>query len=177
MMIIEWQKDVSLPQSTLALMEKAADQCLLSEGISLPCAISVRLCDDPAIAVINQRHRGIDRATDVLSFPSVLYPNGKTAGTCLSLLRREFDDETGACFLGDLIISVPHIFSQAQEYGHSPEREAAYLLVHGICHLMGYDHMTEDDRARMRAMEEKVLTSVSAFRSIRGGTNDTIKDQ
>ena len=69
-----------------------------------------------------------------------------------------------ACFLGDIIISVPHIYAQAQEYGHSPEREASYLLVHGICHLMGYDHMNDTDRQKMRAMEERVLSSIAMNR-------------
>ena len=69
----------------------------------------------------------------------------------------EFDDESDSCFLGDIIISVPHLLSQAQEYGHSVEREAAYLLVHGICHLMGYDHIEEADREKMRQLEEKIL--------------------
>ena len=70
----------------------------------------------------------------------------------------EYDDETGACFLGDIVIAVPHVFSQAEEYGHSAEREACYLLIHGICHLMGYDHMEEADKKKMRSLEEKILS-------------------
>ena len=63
-------------------------------------------------------------------------------------------------FLGDIIISVPHLYAQAEEYGHSVEREATYLLVHGMCHLMGYDHMADDEKKAMRSMEEKILSSV-----------------
>ena len=66
--------------------------------------------------------------------------------------------------LGDLILSIPHVLAQAEEYGHSPEREAAYLLVHGLCHLMGYDHMVEDEKKEMRAMEEKILSAVGMGR-------------
>jgi homotetrameric cytidine deaminase/rRNA maturation RNase YbeY len=92
----------------------------------------------------------------------VIYPEGKTAGQSENLLRREYDDETGTCFLGDLFISVPHIIKQAAEYGHSEARESVYLLVHGICHLMGYDHMKPEEKEIMRKMEEKVISSMSA---------------
>ena len=100
------------------------------------------------------------------------YPKGVTAGHADKLLRRELDDELDACMLGDLIISVPHVLAQAQEYGHSPEREAAYLLVHGICHLMGYDHMVEDEKREMRAMEEKILNAVGMSRDGDGQVSD-----
>lgn len=100
------------------------------------------------------------------------YPAGITAGQADELLRRELDDELNACMLGDLIISVPHIIAQAEEYGHSPEREAAYLLVHGICHLMGYDHMEEKEKRCMRAMEEKILSAVGMERDGQSSVND-----
>ena len=164
-MKLEWIQDQKLPPDIISLMESAADQCTESEGISVPCAVCVRLCGDAEIKEINARCRGIDHATDVLSFPSVTYPKGKTAGSCEALLRREFDDQLGACFLGDIIISVPHVLAQATEYGHTPGREAAYLLVHGICHLMGYDHIHKEEQAVMRAMEETILSAVSAARN------------
>ena len=163
-MTIEWIRKEALPDSVTEKMQAAAAQCLSSEGVSVPCAITVRLCDDEEIARLNAACRKIDASTDVLSFPTVRYPDGCTAGTCGKLLRREYDDDAGACFLGDIVISVPHLYAQAAEYGHSPEREAAYLLVHGICHLMGYDHIEEEDRIRMREMEEKVLSSVDISR-------------
>ena len=164
MMRIEWTGEQELDPSIRKKMQEAADQCPVSEGIEVPVAISVRLCDDNAISEINSEFRGISRSTDVLSFPTVDYPAGMTAGQCGKLLQQEYDDELNACFLGDIVIAVPHIFAQAAEYGHSPEREAAYLLVHGICHLMGYDHMEEGDKAKMRRMEEKVLSEVSVLR-------------
>lgn len=156
-MKIEWLIEETLPDGILCSMQKAADQCPACEGITVPCSVTVRLCSDEAIAEINERCRGITRSTDVLSFPTVHYPAGKTAISCEKNLRQEFDDESDSCFLGDIIISVPHLLSQAQEYGHSVEREAAYLLVHGICHLMGYDHIEEADREKMRQLEEKIL--------------------
>ena len=74
----------------------------------------------------------------------------------------EYDDDSESCFLGDIFISVRHIYSQSEEYGHSVFREAAYLLVHGLCHLMGYDHIEPDDKKKMRQKEEEILSA--AFR-------------
>ena len=163
-MKLDWIIDEPLNESVRMIMQSAADMCLFVEGVTLPCSVTVRLCDDDAISAVNESYRGVKGATDVLSFPTIQYPAGKTAGTCPNLLRAEYDDEMSACFLGDIIISVPHLFAQAQEYGHSPTREACYLLVHGIFHLMGYDHVEEEGRTLMRAMEEKVLINVSATR-------------
>ena len=159
-----WQIDTAVDPSLLSLMQAAADCALISEGVARPCAVSVRLCDDETIHEINREYRGVDRATDVLSFPTVEYPEGVTAGQADRLLRKELDDELDACMLGDLVLSVPHVMAQAEEYGHSPQREAAYLLVHGLCHLMGYDHMEPEEQRSMRAMEEKILSAVGLGR-------------
>ena len=163
-MILQWEIDTAVDPALLTLMQTAADCALHMEGVRRRCAVSVRLCDDETIHEINREFRGIDRATDVLSFPMINYPQGETAGKADKLLRQALDDELNACMLGDLIISVPHALAQAEEYGHSPEREAVYLLVHGICHLMGYDHIDPDDQRRMRAMEEKILNAVGMSR-------------
>jgi len=167
-MILLWTIDTQVDPSWLALMQTAADCALHAEGIKRKCAVSIRLCDDDAIHEINRDYRNVDRATDVLSFPMVNYPGGVTAGQADKLLRQALDDELNACMLGDLIISIPHVLAQAEEYGHSPQREAAYLLVHGICHLMGYDHIEEDDKRRMRAMEEKILSAIGMTRDEQG---------
>ncbi len=159
-----WQIDTQVAPQWLTLMQTAADCAVWTEGVTRPCAVCIRLCGDEEIHEINREYRGVDRATDVLSFPTVNYPAGKTAGQCDTLLARELDDELDASMLGDLILSVPHVLAQAEEYGHSPEREAAYLVVHGLCHLMGYDHIEEDDKKKMRAMEEKILSAIGMSR-------------
>ena len=164
MMTINWQMDEALSEEDLALIRQAVEEALRVEGVSTRCAMGIRLCDDEAIAALNRELRGIDRSTDVLSFPTVNYPEGKTAGGCQALLRQEYDDDLDACYLGDVVISVPHLLDQANTYGHSPRREAAYLAVHGLCHLMGYDHMEESEKERMRRMEETVLSAVNASR-------------
>lgn len=162
----------SLDSLIVARMQEAADECLKAEEITLPCSISVCLCDEEYIRDINRQFRDTDRSTDVLSFPSVSYPSGCTAGFCTKLLRQEYDADSGTCFLGDLFISVPHVIAQADEYGHSVLREAVYLLVHGICHLMGYDHMENTDKEKMRKMEEKILSSVNVLRNSPSENND-----
>lgn len=164
-MTLLWEIDTPVAPELLSLMQTAADCALWAEGVKRPCAVSVRLCGDEEIREINREYRQTDRATDVLSFPTVNYPKGVTAGHADRLLRRELDDELDACMLGDLILSIPHVMAQAEEYGHSPQREAAYLLVHGLCHLMGYDHMVADEQKEMRAMEEKILNAIGLDRA------------
>ncbi len=174
-MIIDWHIDESVAAEAvpvITLLQAAADCCEKTEGISLNCAVSVRFCNDEAISRINQSYRGISDSTDVLSFPTVSWPAGQTAGKCGNLLRREYDDDLNACFLGDIIISVPHIFQQAEAYGHSADREAAFLLIHGLCHLMGYDHIKENERVIMRKMEETILSSVGLSREKQNAVSD-----
>ena len=159
-MKIEWNLDFPVDSSILSLMQAAADAAVEVEKIPFPCYVDVRICGDKQIRSLNARFRGMDSSTDVLSFPSVQWPSGKTAADRPGLLKREYDDETDACFLGDVVISMDHLKAQAMEYGHGERREAAYLLVHSLCHLMGYDHMNEDEKRIMRAKEEAILSRV-----------------
>jgi len=153
-----------VPRHLTNLLQIAADCTLAAEGITLPCGIGVMLTDDNEIRKINLETRNIDMATDVLSFPTVNFKKGKTASLSEQLLKKEYDSSLNVCYLGDVILSVDHIYAQATEYGHSREREAAYLLVHGICHLMGYDHGTKEEQTVMRAMEEKALNMMGMGR-------------
>lgn len=145
-------------------MQAAADAAQLTEGLELPCYVSVRLCNDDEIHSINRTYRDTDKATDVLSFPSVNWHKNQTAGSHPQKLKAEYDDANGLCFLGDIIISVDHAVAQGKEYGHGTEREMAYLLVHGLFHLMGYDHMNEEEKTVMREKEEKTLQSIGLGR-------------
>lgn len=150
------------PQDAPALMERVAASVCRLEGIDGVGAY-VRVVDDGAIRAVNASERGVDRPTDVLSFPAVNYRGG-TARDNRALLRREYDPETGLCFLGDIVISIDRAREQAAEYGHSLARELGYLTAHALLHLCGYDHMTDGDKAAMRAMEEKVMADVNLLR-------------
>lgn len=164
-MILEFDDELNLlSEEAKALMQRCADAAAAAEGVKLKTAVFVSIVDDEAIHLINRDQRGKDVSTDVLSFPSVSYPEGRTAKDCAALLMREYDPEIGACMLGDIIISMDHVRAQAKEYGHSEQRESGYLLTHGLFHLMGYDHMTDTDKPIMRAMEERALSSIGLTR-------------
>ena len=133
------------------LMEKAALIILEDEGIRPDEAeISVTFVDDEEIRTLNRDFRGIDRATDVLSFPQFEDAN-------------DIPDE-GPAVLGDVVISLERAKAQAAEFGHSEEREAVYLFVHSILHLLGYDHMEEGEKAEMRAAEERTMKKLGLTR-------------
>lgn len=161
-MKIEWEQRVRVSEG--APLSLVAACCQVAEGVTPPLAAHVVVTDDAEIRELNARTRGVDRATDVLSFPTVNYPAGRTARDCEKRLRAEYDPELRACLLGDIVISYPRALEQAAEYGHSAHRELCYLLAHGLFHLMGYDHMDPDEQKEMRAMEEKALGMASIAR-------------
>lgn len=150
------------PEGLTELLERVAETCLLVEGIE-KAEVYGRIVDDEAIREINRATRGIDRTTDVLSFPTVAYRKG-TARDNFKLLKREYNIETGRISLGDFILSYPRAIEQAAEYGHSLTRELAYLTAHAMFHLMGYDHMNDLDKARMREIEDKAMARLNIVR-------------
>ena len=109
---------------------------------------------------MNLEQRGIDRPTDVLSFPMIEYD----APGDFSVIDEEtgdaFNPETGELMLGDIVISKEKVLSQAEEYGHSPKREYAFLIAHSMLHLFGYDHMEEEERAEMEAHQRAIMEKV-----------------
>lgn len=160
-LIIEWA--VEKFDGAEEGLQRAFDACMQQEGIRLPAYAHLQICDDAQIHTLNREYRQVDRATDVLSFPSTQARPGYTLGSHENLLKREID-ETGACFLGDIVLSLERAKAQAEEYGHSLGREMTYLTVHALSHLMGYDHMDEDDKRSMRAMEDKVMEKLGVTR-------------
>ncbi len=149
-----WTKSSNLPTARTALV---AHCCAVTEGLSLPCGVYVTLTDDREMREINRTHRGVDRATDVISFPTVKYPKGVTASHAETLIRPEYSGDDQAYILGEIFISGERTTTQAKEYRHSVRRELCYLLAHGIFHCFGYDHSTPGEQKEMRTMEEKAL--------------------
>ncbi len=139
--------------NSAALIKKAVNMALEAEGIHENCIIGVVLTDDEGIRRVNREFRGIDSATDVLSFPmNELSPGRFDARDC------EIDMDNGAVVLGDMMISIPRCEKQGEEFGHGYEREIMYLTVHSILHLLGYDHMDEGEMKRqMRAREKAIM--------------------
>lgn len=148
------QKKVSIPTGTRPLVRKCIAAVLRHEAFGRPAEVSVSFVDNEQIRELNAEYRNKDAATDVLSFPlgeDDVY---------------DLDEETGACELGDIVISVERAMEQAQEYGHSLEREIGWLTVHSMLHLLGYDHETGEEDARdMRRREETVLQSLGLTRN------------
>lgn len=165
-----WTKSANLPTAHTALV---ADCCAAAEGLSLPCGIYATLTDDREIREINRETRGVNRATDVLSFPTVEYPKSVTASRAASLIKREYSGDEQAYILGEVFISYEHVIAQAKEYGHSVSRELCYLLAHGIFHCFGYDHATPEEQKEMRTMEEKALELAGVTRADAAATHPT----
>ncbi len=126
-----------------------------------PLALEVVFADGEEIKKLNRELRGNDSVTDVLSFPTLEGHCGKPLKAC----DYPFDtDENGNLFLGSIVVCEDVAHAQAEEYGHSYERELNYLVAHGVCHLLGYDHMEEDDKKIMRAKEEAVMSRLNLKR-------------
>ena len=153
-------EDVKIAPDDLELIRRTSQSCLETEGASGRIAVHVSLVDDDTIAGINREYRNNPSSTDVLSFPSCGFDPTRTLKDAGELIGMEYDPEIDACFLGDIIISLPHAEKQAEEYGHSLRREIAYLTAHAMFHLMGYDHMNKEDKAAMRNQEEISLEKV-----------------
>ncbi|MBN1777471.1 MAG: cytidine deaminase [Clostridiales bacterium] len=136
---------------------EVADCCAAVESLTLPCGVYLTLVNDEHMRQINKIHRGIDESTDVLSFPTVNYPQGVTASGAAELIKQEYSDDEKVYILGEIFISYEHVRSQAELYRHSTSRELCFLLAHGIYHCFGYDHEQPNTQTRMRNMEEKAL--------------------
>jgi len=139
-------------EKNCTLIRKVIRTALEQEGMTLPCEISVLLTDDEGIHQTNLEMRQVDRPTDVLSFPMFDLQPGEHPD------ELDADPATGLIPLGDMVLSVERVEAQAAEFGHSKKRELAYLVVHSVLHLLGYDHLDEGAmKAQMRGREEAIM--------------------
>lgn len=142
--------DVEKNKEYEAIIEKVINKCFEVEGLlDSKLEVSITLTTPEQIHKINKEYRNVDRPTDVLSFP--MFEKDELSGKIKDNIFLHED------VLGDIIISIKQVEIQAKEYGHSFEREFAYMLVHGFYHLMGYDHIKEEDKKVMRPKEDNVL--------------------
>lgn len=146
------QDKLALPDDLEQLISNCTRAALLEEEIEDDAEVSVTIVDNERICELNSEYRGIDRETDVLSFPL-----GGDEGF-------EVDPDTDAILLGDIVLSLEKAQSQAEEYGHSFRREVAFLITHSLFHLLGYDHMTPEEEAEMFAKQENVLEKLGITR-------------
>ena len=134
------------------LIEKVIAESLRYENVSNNCEISVTIVDNEEIHQINLKHRGIDRATDVLSFPLIDFE------------KESLPTDGSKIYLGDIIISIERAMEQAKEHGHSIDREVGFLTAHSMLHLLGYDHMVEDEEKVMFKKQEEILNNLNLRR-------------
>jgi len=154
------KQGLGISRKTVELIRSAAIISLAMEDVDFDCEIDITLTDDDGIQEINREQRSIDASTDVLSFPAV---NGKDGQ--IQPEPSDFNTRTGRLFLGDMVISIPHARAQGIEFGHGMTRETAYLTVHSVMHLLGYDHVDDEERkALMRQREERVLAMMGLSR-------------
>lgn len=162
---IEWDDSASVPSGEQekweTLFRSVMLQSLAEEKVEDDVEVELNVVDDEAIRQMNADYREIDRSTDVLSFPMCAFSAGHA---CEEMQEQDEDPETGCIPLGNIVLSWDHVKAQALEYGHSLEREAAFLTAHSMLHLLGYDHMTPEDEKRMFAKQEKILQTLGITR-------------
>ncbi len=150
-------KDVEKVETWEEIVKKVFNTCFEEEGLQdSKLYITVTFTNPENIQSINKEYRNIDKPTDVLSFPMF-----QKEELDKKIKEKDFQYQD---ILGDIVISIPKVEEQAKEYGHSFERELSYMLVHGFYHLMGYDHMEEEDKKEMRTKEENILKTLDIVR-------------
>lgn len=160
----ENETECGFPFSPREVAESVCQAVLETEGCPYETQVNMVLTDNSGIRELNRENRGIDRETDVLSFPNVDF---SAAGVFDIDEDREadyFDPDTGELILGDIVISVDKVLEQAESYGHGAKREFAFLTAHSMLHLCGYDHMEEDEAAVMEERQEGILRGLGITR-------------
>ncbi len=159
------QEKIKPTEELIDKIKATIDFALKEEGVKIPYQISLLFVDNEEIREINKENRNIDKVTDVLSFPMLDYEEDKVFKDMY--LNYEFDEtfkDGDELVLGDIVLSLERALEQSKEYNHSFEREASYLVVHSVLHLLGYDHMEEEEKRIMRNEEEKILSKMNIVR-------------
>ena len=150
-------QDIEENKEYEATIKKVVEKCFEEEGISASkLCLTITLTTPENIKKIKKEYRNIDKETDVLSFPMF---EKQELDEIIANKKFEYED-----VLGDIVISIARVEEQAKEYGHSFERELSYMVVHGFYHVMGYDHIKEEDKQKMRPKEEKILNALKILR-------------
>ena len=159
-LFIEEEGGTALPFDVEETARQVVEAALELENCPYEAEVNLLLTTDEEIHRMNMEFRQIDRPTDVLSFPMIEY---ETPGD-FSGIGEETDDlfnpETGELLLGDIVISKDKVLFQADQYGHSPRREYAFLIAHSMLHLFGYDHMEEEERTVMEERQRRIMKKV-----------------
>lgn len=163
---IENETEYAFPFPVQEIFESVCKAVLASEGCEYEAEVSLTITDNTGIREINREFRGIDRETDVLSFPNVDFEIPGKFEMDEEHEADYFNPDSGELLLGDIMISVDRMLEQAQNYGHSEKREFAFLVAHSMLHLCGYDHMAPDEAKVMEEKQEAILQSLGITRDI-----------
>lgn len=154
-----------------AVKETAArvmEEVLARERCPYEASVNLLLTDNAQIRELNRKYRGIDSATDVLSFPNISYGSPADFSGLTQHTADCFEPDTGELVLGDIVVSADKVTEQAENYGHSAKREFAFLVAHSMLHLLGYDHMTKEEAAVMEEKQERALLALGITRDDTG---------
>lgn len=154
----ENEETVSVPESYPGIVQDIIDASLAYAKCPYECEVNVIFTDNAGIHEMNRMFRDIDAPTDVLSFPMLEYEEPAVFEGLELHPEDYFNQDTGELMLGDIVLNVDRIAAQAEEYGHTRRRETAFLTAHSMLHLMGYDHVEEEERVRMEKLQEQILT-------------------
>ncbi len=159
------QNKIEVNEEFVNIINEVCEKALRAEEVNIPYQISLLFVDNEEIRDINRETRGIDKATDVLSFPMLDYPKDKVFKEVYKDTKfNEIYLDGEELVLGDMVLSLERAKEQSIEYNHSFNREVCYLVVHSILHLLGYDHMEDEEKKRMRKREEEILGDLNINR-------------
>ncbi len=162
---IETETEADLPFDWRKLAEEVVDYTISHEAFPYEAEVNLTLTDNRGIREINRQYRQMDRPTDVLSFPMVSYGAAGDFSCLEEDYGGNFNPDTGEVLLGDIIISADKVCEQSRSYGHSKRREFAFLLVHSMLHLFGYDHATPEEAAVMEEKQRQILNEMNILRA------------
>ena len=161
---VENESNETLPFDMEEMAGVVIEKVLEIEGCPFETEINILITDNEGIKKYNSEFRGIDQETDVLSFPNIDYDEPSDF-SCIEGQEADYvNPETDEVILGDIILSINKVYSQAEEYGHSLKREFCFLVAHSMLHLLGYDHMTPEEAADMEARQAKALEELGLTR-------------
>ncbi len=161
---IEKEVDVIFDFDYEKLAKEVVDFAISHEDFPYEAEVNLTLTDNDGIQEINRAYREIDAPTDVLSFPMLSYEKAGDFSALEDDYEDNFNPDTGEIMLGDIIISIDRVKEQADAYGHSERREFAFLILHSMLHLFGYDHMTPEEAAEMEGKQHQILEEMNITR-------------
>lgn len=161
---IEKEVEVVFDFDDEKLAEEVVAFAIEHEEFPYEAEVNLTLTDNAGIQEVNKMYRNLDAPTDVLSFPLLSYEQAGDFSALEDDYEDNFNPDTGEIMLGDIVISIDRVREQAASYGHSERREYAFLIVHSMLHLFGYDHMTPEEAAQMEAKQNMILTAMHISR-------------